>query len=265
MVSEYSLIRCKTIGRSIYEGRKGCDLETAAAHNLRDFSVGKGGAEHIDPSKCHLNVILQGARTAKEVVQAAEVLWEGVKRPNRKDRVQALEAIFCIRSGVTPEGHESVRAYFESCLLWLKLQMASMPVVSAVIHYDEEHPHMHVLILPIQGGESLGGKPIHRKPLRVLTDKFFEEVAGPAGFERAKAKLYGHLKKRGIEAVLSRCEAMGVRTAYGPVWAPIQASIERDPTPFVIALGIDLSPVPSSPAKTDRFQKLTLKTETYPV
>jgi hypothetical protein len=260
-----SLIRFKTISQSNYGGRKGVDLLGAAAHNLRDSPLGKGVPEHIDPSRICLNVVLEGASKAIGVEQAAEVLWEGIKRPSRKDRVQAIEVIFSVRSGVKPKGHDDLQHYFESCLSWLKRQGMPMPVVSAVIHFDEGHPHMHVLMLPIQGGGYVGGKPIARERLKALNDTFFNDVAGPAGFARAQAKFVGHLKRRGIDAVMTRFEDMGVPDRCGAGWAPIKAGIERDPTPFVIAFDIDLSPAPTPMPKPIGFSMHGEMTELSPI
>jgi hypothetical protein len=115
-----------------------------------------------------------------------------------------------------------------------------LPVLSAVIHHDEDAVHAHVLLLPIRNGLHVGGAPITRPELRRLRDDFFAKVGAPAGFQRVQARLYGESKRVAIEAVRAVCEARGLPDLNGPVWPVMTDCFKANPLPWVHALGIDL-------------------------
>lgn len=239
MAGDVAYFAAKTIGMSKVNGRKPCDLLTAARHNLREIQAELGSVGRIDPGRSATNAILAGPADAAQV-QALAVSLLAVAGLNpaamRRDHVQALEFVFSLppSSGVDPA------AYFDRCLAWLA-QALPLPVLSAVSHADEVAPHLHVLLLPLADGVYAGGKPVERPKLLRLRESFFNAVAGPAGLHRESAKLRGEPKRWAIAAVLARCEAMGLPAANGPLWPVLVAAIERDPTAAVRALGIELS------------------------
>jgi len=239
MAGDVAYFAAKTIGMSKVNGRKPCDLLTAARHNLREIQAELGSVGRIDPGRSATNAILAGPADAAQVqALAVSLLAAAGLNPAamRRDHVQALEFVFSLppSSGVDPA------AYFDRCLAWLA-QALPLPVLSAVSHADEVAPHLHVLLLPLADGVHVGGKPVERAKLLRLRESFFNVVAGPAGLQRESAKLRGEPKRWAIAAVLARCEAMGLPAANGPLWPVLVAAIERDPTAAVRALGIELS------------------------
>ena len=239
MAADIAYFAAKTISMSKVNGRKPCDLLTAARHNLREIQAELGSVGRIDPGRSATNAILAGPADAAQVqAKAASLLAAAGLNPAamRRDHVQALEFVFSLppSSGVDPA------AYFTRCLAWL-MEALPLPVLSAVSHADEVAPHLHVLLLPLADGVHVGGKPVERAKLLRLRESFFNVVAGPAGLQRESAKLRGESKRWAIAAVLTRCEAMGLPAANGPLWPVLVAAIERDPTAAVRALGIELS------------------------
>jgi len=239
MAGDVAYFAAKTIGMSKVNGRKPCDLLTAARHNLREIQTEMGSVGRIDPGRSATNAILAGPTDAAQVqALAVSLLAAAGLNPAamRRDHVQALEFVFSLppSSGVDPA------AYFARCLAWLA-QALPLPMLSAVSHADEHAPHLHVLLLPLADGVYAGGKPVERPKLLRLRESFFNVVAGPAGLQRESAKLRGQAKRWAIAAVLARCEAMGLPAVNGPLWPVLVAAIERDPTAAVCALGIELS------------------------
>ena len=239
MAADIAYFAAKTIGMSKVNGRKPCDLLTAARHNLREIQAELGSVGRIDPGRSATNAILAGPADAAEVkAMAVSLLADAGLNPAamRRDHVQALEFVFSLppSSGVDPA------AYFARCLAWLA-QALPLPVLSAVSHADEVAPHLHVLLLPLADGIYAGGKPVERPKLLRLRESFFNVVAGPAGLHRESAKLRGEPNRWAIAAVLAHCEAMGLPAVNGPLWPVLVAAIERDPTAAVRALGIELS------------------------
>ena len=239
MAGDVAYFAAKTIGLSRVNGRKPCDLLTAARHNLREIQAEHGSVGRIDPGRSATNAILAGPTDAAQVQALAVSLMAAAElnpAAMRRDHVQALEFVFSLppSSGVDPA------AYFARCLDWL-MGALPLPVLSAVSHADEFAPHLHVLLLPLAGGIYAGGKPVERPKLLRLRESFFNVVAGPAGLHRESAKLRGEPKRWAVAAVLTRCEAMGLPAVNGPLWPVLVAAIERDPTAAVCALGIELS------------------------
>lgn len=239
MAADIAYFAAKTISMSKVNGRKPCDLLTAARHNLREIQAEMGSVGRIDPGRSATNAILAGPADAAQVqAKAASLLAAAGLNPAamRRDHVQALEFVFSLppSSGVDPA------TYFARCLAWLA-QALPLQVLSAVSHADEVAPHLHVLLLPLAGGIYAGGKPIERPKLLRLRESFFNVVAGPAGLHRESAKLRGEAKRWAVAAVLTRCEAMGLPAVNGPLWPVLVAAIERDPSAAVCALGIELS------------------------
>ena len=239
MAGDVAYFAAKTIGMSKVNGRKPCDLLTAARHNLREIQAEMGSVGRIDPGRSATNAILAGPSDAAQVQALAVSLMAAAglnPAAMRRDHVQALEFVFSLppSSGVDPA------AYFARCLAWLE-QALPLPMLSAVSHADEVAPHLHVLLLPLADGIYAGGKPVERPKLLRLRDSFFNVVAGPTGLQRESAKLRGEPKRWAVAAVLARCEAMGLPAVNGPLWPVLVAAIERDPTAAVCALGIELS------------------------
>lgn len=227
----------KTIGLSSVNGRKPCTLMNAARHNLREIQAELGASGHIDPRRMADNTILVGPATAAEVKTVADGLLALVDTSKlKRDHVQALEVVFSLAPGSPVEP----QAYFIRCLEWLRVAVP-LPVLLATLHRDEAAPHMHALLLPVKDGKHVGGALNTRPNLKQLRESFFSQVAGPAGLKREGAKARGMVKQWAISAVLARCKAMGLPAAMGPLWENYLTSIERDPTPQVQALGIDMN------------------------
>ncbi|WP_140426160.1 plasmid recombination protein [Acidovorax sp. Root275] len=232
----------KSIGLSRVNGRKPCTLLEAARHNLREIQAEQGATGHIDPTRTHCNSVLHGPATAAEVCAQAEALQTaaGIVRGSlRRDHCQAIEAVFSLpQQAAVPDPAD----YFAKCLAWLAGALA-LPVLSAVVHCDESAKHLHVLLLPVKDGAHVGSAPIDRAALKRLRERFFSKVAGPAGLKHAEAKVRGVAKQWAIAAVFRRCEVLGLSAANGPLWPCVVASIERDPTAAMLALGIDANTI----------------------
>lgn len=246
MAADIAHFAVKSIGLSAVNGRKPCTLLNAARHNLRELQAESGATAGIDPARTQDNIVLQGPASAAEVeTLAASLLSRDGLSTNklRRDHCQAIEAVFSL----PPDTPVEFMGYFTSCLAWLKRSM-QLPVLSAVVHRDESTVHMHVLLLPSNRGAHVGSAPIGREALKNLRADFFDKVAGPAGMQRTGAKVRGMVKQWAILAVMQRCEALGLPTANGLLWPFVVDAIKGDPTPAMLALGIDANTIrpPSS-------------------
>lgn len=244
MAESVSYFAVKSIGLSRLNGRKPCTLLQAARHNLREIQAERGASSQIDQQRMRLNQVLIGGDTAAAVQAVALSLAEssGVDLASlRRDHCQAIETVFSLP--LTPP-IEPI-AYFRRCIEWLK-DVLPLSILSAVVHYDESNPHMHVLQLPIGRNEYLGSSVIQKKRLKVIRESFFNRVAGPAGLQRESARLRGADKRRAVAAVLHECERKNLPEKIGGLWSVLHMAIEKDPLKALQALGMDVNAIRAS-------------------
>jgi len=234
-LTDTPIYRAKTISMSKTGGRKPCTLLKAAQHNLRDFKLTHDASHRIDRSLSPQNLVLDGPCSASEVqILADQIVGQVNDLRLKKDHVQAIESLFSV-----PSGFLDYECYFRQCLQWAAMRL-QLPVLNAVIHVDESNPHLHVLQVPVRDGRHVGGAPIARTQLPRLRKLFFDEVAGPAGFQRPHAKLRGELKAFAAEAVLAEAFKRGLDLQSAEFWPTLKDGISRDPLSLVKSLGIDL-------------------------
>ena len=245
MAETIGLFAIKTVGLSRINGRKPCTLLEAAKHNLREIQCELGAVGHIDPKRMVDNVIMAGPATAIEVQAHADALLASVDTSRlKRDHVQAVEVVFSLPAGSSLD----VGLYFAKCLEWLRVALP-MPILSAAAHHDEAAPHAHVMLLPVADGKHIGGALLKLAELKRLRESFFQQVAGPAGLKRDHAKVRGNVKAWAVAAVLRACDAHGLPAANGPLWPILKAAIERDPTPAMKALCLDVNALRPPDAK----------------
>lgn len=224
----HAFFSAKSISRSTIGGRKAQTLLVASRHNLREIQAELGFSSKIHPERVSRNRILEGPDRSIHVLgRAVQIAQDqGVALTKlRKDHCQAIELVFGVSSDA-PVDHD---AFFLRCLLWAK-KAYQLPVLSAVIHHDEEHPHLHVLMAPVKDGRHVGGEPI-RKPVQAKRRRQFEEeVAAPAGFQRAAPRFYGRLKTLAAKAVLHALQDLGPEAAHRLLWPVAVEAIQKDPT-----------------------------------
>lgn len=217
--------------------KQGGIIKLAARHNRREIQAELGADSHIDPARTHLNQTLQGAATADDVALAAKALMRGAGIGKlRKDAVKCIEAVFSL----PPDHAIDDTAYFTDCAAWAGVYFGGAAnILSVDIHRDEGAPHCHVLILPLvnnrmDGSNLIGGK----KKLHEMQMQFFNEVAIRYGLQKAPARLSGVSKEAAAKAVLQKLRDTDDAALKSRVWATQRDAIERDPAPWVIALGL---------------------------
>ena len=153
-----------SVGLSTAKEHKPCTRLTALRHNHRELQAELGCAGDIDASRCHLNIVLAGHTSAGECEAHALALFNGAKL--KRNHMQALEIVFSLPHDTGID----VREYFGACLAWAKTYHA-LPVISAVVHLDQAKPHMHLLLLPIDGnGEYMRGVNPSKVEVRQATE-----------------------------------------------------------------------------------------------
>lgn len=223
-------------------------ISKAARHNRRVIQAELGASGPIDATRSHLNVTLMGPSTADEVAQLAKakLMAAGITKA-RKNAVMGVELVFSL-----PTGHpHDVIAYFTACAQWAGAEFGLDNIISADIHRDEAQDHAHVLLVPLFEGRLRGSDAVgNKKKLSELQAKFFKDVAAGFGFSKPRARLSGINKAQVTRQVMDRLrqDPAGKSAA----WAVIRDTVERDPMPYALALGIVITDTPNKPAKTMR-------------
>lgn len=118
----------------------------------------------------------------------------------RSNSVVALDAIYTASGEFFKDkSTEECNQYFQDCLQFHQRRFGH--IVSAVVHYDETTPHMHILSVPLTQDGRLSAREIigNRANLSKMQTEFFEQVGKEYGLERG-VQMDGQEKKKRITA-----------------------------------------------------------------
>lgn len=151
----------------------------------------------VQPGMDIFNVNLIQSNNWMQDIQA-EIDQAGAK--TRSNSVVALDAIYTA-SGDFFKGksNEENDQFFRDCLEFHQRKFGH--VISAVIHYDETTPHMHILSVPLTHDGRLSAREIigNRANLSRMQTEFFEQVGKEYGLERG-IHMDGQEKRQHISA-----------------------------------------------------------------
>lgn len=212
-------------------------LLRAARHNRRTIQAELKPHGHIDPKRTPLNQTLCGEPTPEDVNrEATELMRAAGVTKLRKDAVTALEIVFSIPTSLDID-HE---AYFAKCTTWAAEQFGGMcNILSADVHHDEAHPHLHVLILPLRNGRMVGSDMVgNRQLLASRHAQFYDQVARHFGLPKPALRLTGAAKANAVGLVLTTLYAKHDAALRSTGWQAIRSAIESDPAPWLSLLGL---------------------------
>jgi hypothetical protein len=151
----------------------------------------------VKPGMNALNVSLIQSNNWMQDIQD-EINRAGAK--TRSNSVVALDAIYTA-SGEFFKGksNEENDQFFRDCLQFHQRKFGH--VISAVVHYDETTPHLHILSVPLTQDGRLSAREIvgNRANLSRMQTEFFEQVGKGYGLERG-VQMDGQEKKKHITA-----------------------------------------------------------------
>lgn len=237
--AEHLFIRYKTIGMSTCKGRKPQSLMAAVSHNQRE-KIHAGGSAYgrIDSSSTNLNYSIVNSGSAADVASKAAALMEQAgKNPAsmRRDYCQAIEVVFSLPANTTKD----VAAYFSDCVAWLGRRYGTGVILTADVHLDQECPHCHALMVPVNGGRYVGREWVERGALMAAVGEFAETVAKPHGLSMPE-RLDSAQRRAAIAMVLQALEAVDGGVFLRPWWQPMRAAIERDTISWLESLGLEV-------------------------
>ena len=137
---------------------KGPEIGQIEAHNERTKETYASNPD-IDPARKHLNYNLLTPPPKYRTEVERQIKEVGCR--TRKDSVRLVEAMIT----ASPEffqgkSQKEIRAFFERSVEFLKSHQSPDTLISAVVHMDEETPHMHLSFVPITEDGRLCAKDI---------------------------------------------------------------------------------------------------------
>lgn len=176
------------------EKRKRTDIGGIQRENTRTATEYNN---KVAPGMDALNVNLIQSNDWMQDIQA-EIDRAGAK--TRSNSVVALDTIYTASSeffqGKTNKEND---AFFRDCLRFHEERFGH--IVSAVIHYDETTPHLHVISVPLTPDNRLSARDVigNKAKMSKAQDEFFEQVGKGYGLERG-IHMDGQEKKKHISA-----------------------------------------------------------------
>ena len=226
-------------------------LDLAQKHNLRKIANEIGDYGTIDSNRTHHNVELVGLPgESYEDAALNELRNAGLQLDHysyrKRNRGYAVELVFSVTSG----HHCDFNAMYSDSLNWLRSYYPECPIIHAIIHHDEDTPHMHVIVIPLingklQADEIRGYKGVSRKrniSLFEYLDKRYE-LTFPIYLKGAE-------KKAGSTLAISQYQRLSRKEVKSILEQPIIQSIQSRPEPYLYALGISYADVLNSMKRT---------------
>lgn len=132
----------------------------------------------------------------------------------RSNSVLALDTIYTASPNFFKlNDTQTIDKFFQDCLDYHRQRYGH--VISAIVHYDEETPHMHVLSVPLTRDGRLSAREIvgGRAQMAHAQDTFFEQVGRNYGLERG-VHMDGPEKRKHITAQQHRLQEVQAQVAH---------------------------------------------------
>ena len=176
------------------EKRKKSDLSGIQKENTRTAT---GYNNKVSPGMDIFNVTLKESNDWLQDINR-EIQAAGAKA--RSNSVMALDTIYT----ASPEffqGRTNAEndKFFQDCLKFHNEHFGH--IISAVVHYDETTPHLHIISVPLTKDGRLSARDVigNKAKMSKTQDQFFEQVGRGYGLERG-IHMDGQEKKEHISA-----------------------------------------------------------------
>ena len=170
MKAQYAILR--------FAKYKGPEIGHIESHNERTKEKYASNPD-IDTSRSHLNFHLVSPERKYRAEAEKQIAEAGCR--TRSDSVRVVEALVT----ASPEFFKGkkkgeIKAYFQEALDFMQKHQSKDTIISAVVHMDEETPHMHLCFVPLTEDKRLSAKEIvgNKKKLTWWQDEFWKHMVG---------------------------------------------------------------------------------------
>jgi hypothetical protein len=155
-------------------------LRLAIGHNMR--TDGRDPA-HVDRSRTHLNRILRGGNSFENIKSHSDSLMATITKTLRWDFIRWNEVVISLpaNSGINEA------QFFIDSVEWCELCF-EVPILSAIVHNDEDNPHVHVILLPLFNGGMKGSTFCKMNRYWPMQNSFNDQVGKRYGLSVPKPK-----------------------------------------------------------------------------
>lgn len=176
------------------EKRKRTDLVGIQRENTRTATEYNN---KVSPGMDIFNVVLKESNNWLQDIDN-EIKAAGAKA--RSNSVLALDTIYTASPQFFQERTNAENdKFFQDCLKFHESHFGH--IISAVVHYDETTPHLHVISVPLTKDNRLSARDVigNKAKMSKTQDAFFEQVGKGYGLERG-IHMDGQEKKQHISA-----------------------------------------------------------------
>lgn len=176
------------------EKRKRTDLGGIQKENTR---TAQNYNNKVSPGMDIFNVTLKESDNWLQDIDS-EIKAAGAK--TRSNSVLALDTIYTASPDFfTGKNNTENDRFFRDCLKFHESHFGH--IISAVVHYDETTPHLHVISVPLTKDNRLSARDVigNKSKMSKTQDAFFEQVGRGYGLERG-IHMDGQEKKQHISA-----------------------------------------------------------------
>lgn len=176
------------------EKRKKSDLSGIQKENTRTATEYNN---RVAPGMDIFNVVLKESNNWLQDINR-EIQAAGAKA--RSNSVMALDTIYTASPEFFQERTNAENdRFFQDCLKFHNEHFGH--IISAVVHYDETTPHLHVISVPLTKDNRLSARDVigNKSRMSKTQDAFFEQVGRGYGLERG-IHMDGQEKKEHISA-----------------------------------------------------------------
>ena len=136
--------------------------------------------EDIDPERTHLNYHLVEPEGKYKDKVLDRIEDAGAKR--RKDSVVLQDVLITASPDwIDEKSYEEQVEYFDHAFDFISDRYGRDNILSAVVHMDEAHPHMHLVFVPVTPDGKLSSKTL---------------MGGPKGMEKLQDDFHDHMERK---------------------------------------------------------------------
>lgn len=170
---------------------------------------------NVDPSRSDRNTHQLYNEESTSIVESLKMRLDELKITPRKNAVLAIEYVITASpeffkqieeknaNAIVPDKYTDRERYFQNALDFIKIRHNGYSnILSSTIHLDEETPHMHVVIVPIDHNNKLNARHFlgGRDKMRELQDDFHKSITNNntgifRHLERGKKKGKGEIEQ----------------------------------------------------------------------
>lgn len=167
------------------------------------------------------NRVMPGMEIYNQTLQHSDNWMADIEREidaagarTRSNSVVALDTIYTASPNFFKlNDTQTTDKFFQDCLNYHRQRYGH--IVSAVVHYDEQTPHMHVLSVPLTRDGRLSAREIvgNRVTMAHAQDEFFEQVGKGYGLERG-VHMDGPEKRSHVSAQQHRLQELQAQVQH---------------------------------------------------